>query len=426
MTTTANLSLIVPTVGGDPNQWGGFINTDLGLIDNVFAPAGTGTSVGLNIGVGKTLVLAGTLNASSATAVTLPAATTLGGIAVVTTTAAQTLTNKTIDTPNLTGTVVTGAVIITGSGASGDVAIELGGGRTGSGSAVLDFHAVSGTDFEARILREPGVNGNFIVQNTGGSGGGGVALNTSGTTHLYLNASGNVGIGTTSPVGKLDVVATSSTLNLIASNSAGAAVLSLVSGSGANDVIAFTRNLTIGLASGANAASFSEKMRLTSSGDLLINRTDSLGKLSLTYNSTATQGIAIRASSGTYTGAGVTFYNDASTIVGSIGITATRTTYNTSSDYRLKQDVTPIPSGMPTISALKPVSYSWRNDGSRDEGFIAHELQEVIPLAVTGTKDAVNEEGEIVAQSVDYSKIVVHLVAAVQELSAKVDALSAR
>jgi hypothetical protein len=60
-----------------------------------------------------------------------------------------------------------------------------------------------------------------------------------------------------------------------------------------------------------------------------------------------------------------------------------------------------------------------------DEGFIAHELQSIIPRAVDGEKDAVNEDGSIKPQGVDYSKIVVHLVAALQELSAKNDALEA-
>ena len=71
--------------------------------------------------------------------------------------------------------------------------------------------------------------------------------------------------------------------------------------------------------------------------------------------------------------------------------------------------------GLATISALKPVTYDWVGTNENGEGFIAHELQEVIPLAVTGEKDAVNEDGTIKPQGVDYSKIVVHLVAACQE-----------
>ena len=112
--------------------------------------------------------------------------------------------------------------------------------------------------------------------------------------------------------------------------------------------------------------------------------------------------------------------------VGAIGTTGTSTYYNTSSDYRLKENVTPMTNALTIVKALKPVTYDWISDKSVGEGFIAHELQAVIPHAVTGEKDAVDEEGNIKPQGVDYSKIVVHLVAAIQELSAKNDALEAR
>ena len=121
----------------------------------------------------------------------------------------------------------------------------------------------------------------------------------------------------------------------------------------------------------------------------------------------------------------VLFYRSAS-LVGSITTTAAATAYNTSSDYRLKNSITPMYSGLATIGALKPVTYKWNVDNSDGEGFIAHELQEVIPHAVVGVKDAVNEDGSIKPQAVDYSKIVVHLVAALQEASAKIDALENR
>jgi hypothetical protein len=78
------------------------------------------------------------------------------------------------------------------------------------------------------------------------------------------------------------------------------------------------------------------------------------------------------------------------------------------------------------ILAIKPVSYVWKPTGIRDEGFVAHELQSVIPRAVDGKKDAVNEDGSIKPQGVDYSKVVVHLVAAIQELTARLAKLEAK
>ena len=119
-------------------------------------------------------------------------------------------------------------------------------------------------------------------------------------------------------------------------------------------------------------------------------------------------------------------FNNGGSEIGTIAMTNTTVSYNNASDYRLKHTVARLGSGLATISALNPVSYKWVSDDSVGEGFIAHELQEVIPLAVSGEKDAVNEDGSIKPQGVDYSKIVVHLVAAIQELSAKNDALEAR
>jgi hypothetical protein len=119
-------------------------------------------------------------------------------------------------------------------------------------------------------------------------------------------------------------------------------------------------------------------------------------------------------------------FRNAGSGVGNISIGSNSTSYNSGSDYRLKYDVQPITFGLSTVAALNPVTYKWKNDGSDGEGFIAHELQAVIPLAVTGEKDAINEDGSIKPQSVDYSKIVVHLVAAIQELKAEVDSLRAQ
>ena len=111
--------------------------------------------------------------------------------------------------------------------------------------------------------------------------------------------------------------------------------------------------------------------------------------------------------------------------VGSITYNGTSTTYGTSSDYRLKENVQPMSGGLDKVSKLKPCTYNFKSNGLKSEGFIAHELQELIPQAVVGQKDAVAEDGSIIPQQVDYSKIVVHLVSAIQELKAELDAYKA-
>ena len=124
-------------------------------------------------------------------------------------------------------------------------------------------------------------------------------------------------------------------------------------------------------------------------------------------------------------GTNVLFYREG-LIVGDVSVTTTGTTFNSTSDYRLKESVQPMSGGLARVSALKPSIYKWKSNGSNGEGFLAHELAEVVPAAVTGEKDAVNEDGSIKAQSIDMSRIVPILVAAIQELTARVQTLEAK
>ena len=101
----------------------------------------------------------------------------------------------------------------------------------------------------------------------------------------------------------------------------------------------------------------------------------------------------------------------------------TAITYATTSDYRLKENIAPLTGALATVAQLKPVTYKWKSDGSDGQGFIAHELQAVVPDCVTGEKDAVDEDGKPVYQGIDTSFLVATLTAAIQELNAKVTAL---
>jgi hypothetical protein len=125
--------------------------------------------------------------------------------------------------------------------------------------------------------------------------------------------------------------------------------------------------------------------------------------------------------------------------VGTISITTSSTSYNTSSDYRLKEDWVAVADASTRVNALKPVNFAWKVDGSRVDGFLAHELAEVVPEAVTGEKDAVelidikDEEGNVtgqeerpVYQGIDQSKLVPLLTAALQEALAQIELLTAR
>jgi hypothetical protein len=121
-----------------------------------------------------------------------------------------------------------------------------------------------------------------------------------------------------------------------------------------------------------------------------------------------------------YFGVNTTFSN-----IGAITSNGTTTSFVTTSDYRLKENVAPMVGALETVAKLKPVTYRWKESGIEDNGFIAHELQEVLPNAVVGEKDAVNEDGSIDAQAIDTSFLVATLTAAIQELKSEFDAYKA-
>lgn len=120
------------------------------------------------------------------------------------------------------------------------------------------------------------------------------------------------------------------------------------------------------------------------------------------------------------------FYRS-STQIGSITQSGTTgVAYNTTSDYRLKENVQSMQDALAKIAQLNPVTYTWKADGSAGQGFIAHELQAVVPDCVTGEKDAVDEAGNPQYQGVDTSFLVATLVKAIQELTARVATLEAK
>jgi hypothetical protein len=125
-------------------------------------------------------------------------------------------------------------------------------------------------------------------------------------------------------------------------------------------------------------------------------------------------------------GAITIFYRD-TTQVGNISVTTTATAYNTSSDYRLKENVVPLTGAIDRVNDLQVHRFNFIADPDKTvDGFIAHEAQAVVPECVTGTKDAVDDDGTPVYQGIDQSKLVPLLTAALQEALAEIESLKAR
>jgi hypothetical protein len=180
-----------------------------------------------------------------------------------------------------------------------------------------------------------------------------------------------------------------------------------------------------------------EAMRINSAGDLLVNQTAVVltGVIQFTFDGQNEQGMCIKNSANAQNGAAIRFidYTNAYTGGGIYYSSSNSVQYVTSSDYRLKENIAPMTGALTKIQQLKPVTFSWKQDNSVSQGFIAHELQAVIPQAVNGTKDAVDKDGNPRYQGVDTSYIVATLTAAMQELkaindtqAATINALTAR
>jgi len=143
------------------------------------------------------------------------------------------------------------------------------------------------------------------------------------------------------------------------------------------------------------------------------------------FRNTFNTGASIFSTGAATTNAFITWRNGNGD-VGSIVGNGSGINYNTTSDYRLKENVAPMTGALVTVAKLKPVTYNWKADGADGQGFIAHELEEIFPDAVSGKKDGVDAEGNPEYQGIDTSYLVATLTAAIQELNAKVTALEAK
>ena len=276
---------------------------------------------------------------------------------------------------------------------------------------------------------------------------------------LHLDFDGKVGIGTSSPAYSLDV-STSNILTSRIQSSAGETILELD-----NTATNGRRYMII---SGGNSGSLSggkfgvfdatvgaTRLAIDSSGYVSIHTTSATAaylKAEGIYGSSYAASFKTNSANSS----AVVVFENTNGIVGNIGTSGSSTAYNTSSDYRLKEDDVPMTGATERVKALRPINFAWKVDGSRVDGFLAHEAQEVVPECVTGTKDAMrDEEYEVTAaieevrdeddnitteaveavmgtrsvpdmQGIDQSKLVPLLTAALQEAITNIESLTTR
>jgi len=190
------------------------------------------------------------------------------------------------------------------------------------------------------------------------------------------------------------------------------------------------------------ASSPTERMRITSTGDVYFGTTTvnpGIGNTAtgtLIRNGTADSdryiAVSRNAGAGLFVNrntndGSVCDFARAGTSVGTISVTASATAYNTSSDYRLKENVLPLTGAVNRLNQLQVHRFNFIADPSKTvDGFLAHEAQAVVPECVTGTKDEVDADGKPVYQGIDQSKLVPLLTAALQEALAEIESLKAR
>ena len=310
---------------------------------------------------------------------------------------------------------------------------------------------------------------------------GAMTFITSGSERMRIDSSGNVGIGLSTMTAKFVVAGTTpngsgaqatypGTIQINESGSytlqatGGLEFKASVFGSGYGAKIFGADNGSLLFGYRNNSASWTESMRIDSAGRLGVGTSSPATNGTATFSNNTSSIWTIVTSSPDYgivstltnpAGGQLHYFVVNSTYVGAISSNGTITLYASASDYRLKENVNPITNALDLVSKLKPVTYTWKSNGSKGQGFIAHELQAVIPDAVIGEKDAikiepyeispaipaeVDKDGKVLKeavdavmgekeipdyQGVDTSFLIATLTAAIQELNTKVEAQAA-
>ena len=241
---------------------------------------------------------------------------------------------------------------------------------------------------------------------------------------MRIDSSGNVGVGTTSPVAKLAVVGGTSNASSLATAYSLAAFnitpksssgYSLQFGSGPGDVPYIQMS--------AGGAAAGDMTLQPYGGNLLVGGTTVRDNAKITNEFSSQVGSSFYCVTNTNAVDFLIFRANAGTLCGAISRVGTTgaVVYTATSDYRLKENIAPISGALAKVSTLNPVTFTWKDGGGNADGFIAHEFAEVCPNGVIGEKDGVDENGDPKYQAMDSSVAIPFLAAAIKELKALAD-----
>jgi hypothetical protein len=262
----------------------------------------------------------------------------------------------------------------------------------------------------------------------------------------FKGSTGRVGIGTDSPDAKLEVVYGGGyNVGIKVRSTSGYAVMTLEAPANNYPILEFkeagTQKWQVfnepsddSLNFYAWGAGAGTRMKILQSGNLGINNTspDAYLRVDGTTSVTAARFYGtggtrppLELRQNNTAGWFAKFYSDNfGTYIGGISFYGSSTTFNTSSDYRLKENIIPISDSITRLKQLKPSRFNFKQYPEITiDGFLAHEVQDIVPEAVTGNKDGLDSDGKPVYQAIDHSRLIPLLVASIQELEARVKEL---
>ena len=329
-----------------------------------------------------------------------------------------------------------------GSGSASNVTTALSMANSGnvgigttSPSAPLD---VVGNDGIA--IQSSAQTNEFLIRPSSGSADG-IRFTQAGGAgdRMVIDSSGNVGINRSAPDNQLSIGSTASfhtdansfylgsNFTSTGSNFIGTgkhAQRLFFNNASGNGYLSYSNTSSAGTA--GNAITWAERLRIDSSGRVGIGTTSMAGRFEVHTTANTQVPMQINDTNNTSTHTHRISFRTGNTEAGKITADRDDVLYVTTSDYRVKENISELAGAIARVKQLNPLRFSWKtaasNAATRD-GFLAHEAQTVVPEAVSGTHNEVDDDGNAVMQGIDQSKLVPLLTAALKEAIAKIETL---